>query len=304
MRLRFNNPFKAEGDWHRGNLHTHTVHSDGKVTTEDHVTAYRKKDYSFLAITDHGKYIDTRKLSRNDFLMIQGLEVSVGTNSSGNFYHVIALGVGEEVPVVEADPYESPQKVIDLINREHGLPIIAHPYWSGHEFEELFELKDYYGIEVYNHVCELLNDRGESMVHWDALLSRNRRPFGIATDDTHNRDLNGMPSDYYGGWINVKSPELTERSIIECIKKGFFYSSSGPEIKDIKIEDNTINVETSQVQKIAFITMPCRGRCFKTRGKPLIHASYSTVPGDRYVRVQITDFQGHRAWSNPIFIFT
>jgi len=304
MKIKFNNPFKVEGDWHRGNLHTHTIHSDGRLTTEDHVTAYRKVGYSFLAITDHGKYIDTRSLSRDGFLMIQGQEVSVGTNSSGNSYHVIALGIEEEVPVVEADPDESPQRVIDLINKERGLSIIAHPYWSGHEFEELWELKGYNGIEVYNHDCELLNDRGDSMVHWDALLSRNRRPLGFATDDTHNWNLDGMPSNFYGGWINVKSPELTERSIIECIKKGLFYSSSGPEIKDIKVEEDTISVETSPVQKIAFVTLPRRGRCFKTHDKPLTYASYSPVPSDRYVRVQITDFKGRRAWSNPIYIIT
>jgi hypothetical protein len=307
VKLEYNNPFTEKGNWYKGNLHTHTTHSDGKKTIKEHLEAYKNNGYKFLAITDHNKYTNTSNLSKDDFLLIQGQEVSVGTNSSGDFYHILALGLGDQMSIFTPDPDENPQKVIDFIKKENGVSIIAHPYWSGLDFNDLLKLKGYNGIEVYNHLTELLNDRGDSMIYWDALLSKKRRLCGFATDDTHNLNWEGMPSDYNGGWINVKSQELTQESIIDSIKKGLFYSSSGPEIKDIIIEDDTISVKTSPVQKIAFATRASKGirgrvRCNKTLDKPITSMSYSALPRDMYVRVQVTDFNGHRAWSNPIYI--
>ena len=47
-----------EGDsaWRRykGNLHTHSVASDGEMDLRDAVLAYYNRDFDFLAMTDHG----------------------------------------------------------------------------------------------------------------------------------------------------------------------------------------------------------------------------------------------------------
>ena len=45
----------GEGLWLRGNLHTHTTVSDGKLTPEECIRLYKEKGYDFLCITDHHK---------------------------------------------------------------------------------------------------------------------------------------------------------------------------------------------------------------------------------------------------------
>lgn len=40
MRSAFGNPFEAKGRWFRGNLHTHTLNSDGGMSSGQIVEAY------------------------------------------------------------------------------------------------------------------------------------------------------------------------------------------------------------------------------------------------------------------------
>ena len=49
--LRFNNPFRHKGLWFKGNLHSHTTVSDGKLTPKQLVYLYKNRGYSFLALT-------------------------------------------------------------------------------------------------------------------------------------------------------------------------------------------------------------------------------------------------------------
>src|ERR671912_655646 len=42
-----------EGRWYKGNLHTHSLWSDGDDFPERIATWYRDRGYHFLAITDH-----------------------------------------------------------------------------------------------------------------------------------------------------------------------------------------------------------------------------------------------------------
>ena len=53
------NPYEAV-DWdhhdrHRGNFHTHTTESDGKVEPAEVIDRYHARDYDTLALTDHNK---------------------------------------------------------------------------------------------------------------------------------------------------------------------------------------------------------------------------------------------------------
>ena len=39
--------------WYKGNLHTHTLNSDGDSTPDEVVRWYREHGYDFLVLTDH-----------------------------------------------------------------------------------------------------------------------------------------------------------------------------------------------------------------------------------------------------------
>jgi len=55
------NPFSMEGEWYKGNLHTHTNNSDGDLPTAQMAEQYRVAGYDFLCITDHNKVVRSKE---------------------------------------------------------------------------------------------------------------------------------------------------------------------------------------------------------------------------------------------------
>ncbi|MCW3991652.1 MAG: CehA/McbA family metallohydrolase [Candidatus Bathyarchaeota archaeon] len=302
MRTEFNNPFEARGHWFRGNLHTHSSNSDGNLTVKQLVSLYRRCGYDFLSITDHGKLTETGGLSTPEFLLIPGEEVIVGTSEAGTLLHIVAINIEMELPVGEADSDESPQRAIDLVREQGGEAVVAHPYWSGLTFNDLIGLEDYLGLEVYNTNCDLTINRGLSNVHWDNLLASGRRLLGFAFDDAHSENRANLPMDSCGGWISVKAESLTIDSLMASIRRGLFYSSIGPEIRDIHVEEGCISASTSPVKTISFVSNSGLGERHTAESGYLTVAAYTLRGTENYVRVETSDEHGRAAWSNPIYI--
>jgi len=293
------NPFEVEGNWYKGNIHTHTTNSDGEFSPEKVIEGYKKKNYDFLAITDHNKVTDVEEYSREDFLLVPGIEIDVGKNSVGNTYHLVGINVKEGF---EASPEFraklGAQEGIDFLKEKGGEAILAHPYWSGSTMEDLFPLKGQLGIEVYNSTCLKGIGKGLSSVYWDALLAKGRLNWGFAVDDAHFHYADG-----YRGWIIVKAPALDKESIISSIKKGLFYSSTGPRIKEINFDGKRVCILTSSpVKVINFICDNARGRSiWKENGKEFLEAEYELKGKEKYLRVECIDKNGETAWTNPLF---
>ena len=53
----------AKGRWYKGNLHTHTLNSDGDSTPHEVATWYREHGYQFLVLTDHNHFTDPAGLN-------------------------------------------------------------------------------------------------------------------------------------------------------------------------------------------------------------------------------------------------
>ncbi len=302
MKREFNNPFEAPGNWYKGNIHTHTTMSDGTKTAEELVKLYKEAGYSFLSITDHSIVAKTGHLSEPDFLMIPGEEICIGKSSAYTLFHIVALGVEKTLPFRDFDYGLDPQKVIDSISELGGIPILAHPYWSGLNHVDMMRVKRYHGVEIYNTSCEYERNTGYSEPHIDGVIVDGRKPFIYATDDHHGAEMGNAPLDACVAWICVKAEELSIESIMASIREGLFYSSNGPEIKDINIDkDGVISVECTPARYISFISTPSLGLKYHSRDKPLTSATYPGREGESYVRVEIEDYEGRRAWSNPIY---
>ena len=302
MKRRFVNPFEAPGRWYKGNVHAHTTISDGTRTPKKLVEIYRDAGYDFLSITDHSVVADTRSLGDPGFLLIPGEEICVGRSHAGTLYHLVALGVDETLPFTDFDRELDPQRVVDHINEIGGITILAHPYWSGLSHRDMMELDRYHGVEIYNTSCEYERNTGLSAAHVDGVIAAGRRPTIYAVDDHHGADRPTMPLDACGAWINVKAASLSRGSIMKSIKDGLFYSSTGPEIKNMAIrDDGVVTVECSPVKTISFVSTPSLGMKFHAMDGPLTGASYPGRPGETYVRVEVTDYDGRTAWSNPIY---
>lgn len=288
--MTFENPFEAEGQWYRGDLHSHTTESDGKLSPKDAVEFYRTRGYDFLCLTDHNRVTDPDGLSTEGFLVLSGVE----TSPADSRHHIVGIGLHELGPFEKG---ETAQQTIDRIVSLKGLVFIAHPYWSALTDADIRSLKSIIGIELYNAVCEVMIGRGFSTVHWDNLLSDGMPLCGLAVDDTHH-----YTDDAPGGWVWVKAPSLTEKDIIEALSKGHYYASTGPVVHGIDLEGDQIAVESSPVDTITFHSRGPSGNSVHRVGEGILtHARHTLKPEHRYVRVEFVDGGGRRAWSNPVY---
>jgi hypothetical protein len=63
-----------------------------------------------------------------------------------------------------------------------------------------------------------------------------------------------------------------------------------------------LSVECSDVQSIVFKGQRSRGQRFlASAGESLTCAEYPVIRGEKYVRVELLDAAGKKAWSNPFY---
>jgi len=295
----FNNPFDVGGYWYKGNIHTHTKNSDGDLSPEDMARQYREHGYDFLCITDHGKVTDVENLSDPSFLVMNGEEITPGRTGLGEPYHLVAVNLRETIPEILGDA----QEAIDLIRSKGAEAVLCHPYWSALTLSDMLPLERYLGIEVFNTTCFLSIAKGHSTVHWDELLAAGKRVWGFAVDDAHWHFNEHRPNDACGAWIMVKAPSLCIEEVLRSIKDGLFYSSNGPSIEGITVDDGRIRVRTSPAKIINFIADSSKGESFTAQGGRILREAEYTLRGtEKYIRVECLDAEARTAWSNPIFI--
>jgi hypothetical protein len=113
-------------NWYKGNLHTHTINSDGDSPPYDVMAWYTRNGYQFLALTDHNTFTDPALLDTNqadNFLLIGAEEV---TNEKT--VHLNAIGINKVVPPQRGSTVtEILQASIDAIRSQGAIPLINHP---------------------------------------------------------------------------------------------------------------------------------------------------------------------------------
>jgi predicted metal-dependent phosphoesterase TrpH len=299
-------PFDAPGRWFRGNTHSHSTVSDGRVSMAERFAGYRAAGYDFLVLTDHRKVSDVSAYSDASFLAISGTEAHPPNPYGGERYHIVGVNVHE--PVQDEDAH--PNEVIGRIRAQGGEAILCHPYWCGHTLADLGPLQGYMAVEVYNDTCMQIG-KGYSEAHWDDLLDRAGPCWGIAADDAHDASL-----DCYHAWLMVKAEALDLPHILDALRAGAFYSTQGPEIRNLRLEEGEIErpdgrrqtarmvvAETSPAASITFLGDRHRGaRRLPAEGERLTRAEYPLLRGEKYVRVEVLDDRGRKAWSNPVFL--
>ncbi|HID07359.1 MAG TPA: hypothetical protein EYP10_09450 [Armatimonadetes bacterium] len=305
MQIEFPNPFVANGNWFKGNLHTHTRNSDGDLEPLEMVQRYIDAGYDFLSLTDHSKLTIIEDFDNGDFLLIPGEEIGVGKSEVGTDFHLVAIGIERECKGASDVPskYISPQAVIDNVRSQGGEVILCHPYWSQLSTQDLLSVNGYIGIEIFNTSCHYSVGKGFSTSHWDDLLARGRFVWGFAVDDAHFHFNDHRPNDACGAWVMVKCQELTVQQIMDALRAGMFYSSTGPQIHDVRIDGNVIHVVTSPVKAITFISENGRGERWTAISTESITEAQRTLSGnEKFVRIECVDAMGNCAWTNPMRI--
>jgi hypothetical protein len=289
------------------------------------VDHYVAGGYDFLFFTDHFHVTDLADASRESFLVLRGTEVGAAAGD-GRSYHLIGLGARETYARDRQPPV---QQAIDFLRDQGALVIVAHPYWSGLTLNEVLPLEGVTALEVYNATTETTIGRGYSMVHWDDVLTRGLPLWGVAVDDCHRPAF-----DSHRGWTMVKAASLSPEAILDALRAGQFYCSTGPTIHDLAWEPagggadapgGTVRVRCSPARAISLVANASKGsrleagrygesrRARRLRvdgqigeglvdGALLTGAEFILQGTERYVRVQVEDDRGRYAWSNPLFV--
>ena len=299
--------FSNKGKFFKGNLHGHSNYSDGKLTPEEVCMNYIEKGYDFISITDHflemfNYPITLPELKVKNFTVIPGAELHSSKMENGELWHVLALGL--------KDKFSPPNQPNFLINNKSetidslssrlfdagAFVSLTHPEWNGMTLQDTLKIKNIHAIEIYNHSCAIECDRGSGVAVLDQILNYGNELNIIATDDSHFHI-----EDAFGGWVMVKSETNNEKALLEALKNGHYYSSQGPDFKNIKIQNGRLEVLCSPVEKII---VSGYGSASIYRDKSDMETAVfnlSLLPKRKWLRITIIDKHDNRAWTNPIY---
>jgi hypothetical protein len=294
-------PFDQPGRFYKGNLHTHSTRSDGRRSPDEVVQVYRDAGYDFLALTDHflDRYgfpiTDTRPLRDGSFTTLLGAELHAPVTEVGERWHLVAVGLPLDFAPARDD--ETGPALAARSSTAGAFVGIAHPAWYNLTLADALSIETADAIEVYNETCAQDSDRGDSWHLADMVLARGRRVTTFAADDAHF----GARPDSLAAWVQVRAADLTPEALLAALKAGYYYSSQGPTIEDVKIDGGTIHITCSPAQQIVVSGRAAPSRV--TRGTDVTSTSLPLEPfAGSYCRVTVVDANGRRAWSNPIWL--
>lgn len=326
----------ADGMWVKGNINAHTTLSGGDSTTAEVAAWYRGSGYNFLVIADPAS-IET--IESESFILIPGKELAA--QPPGGSVHINALGIAEEIETCTgSNRIETAQSNIDMILKNGGIPIINHPnYYYSMGYPQLSRLTGFNLLEIANQGWRSRNEGDMTHVTteqlWDRLLSDGMAVYAVASDgakcfkkpvnerweavNTLNpkalgapyiRDMLDRPG---GGFIVVHVNRLTPEEVLNGIRKGDFYASTGIELNDYSFDGKTISIKVKPVEKKTFLI-----RFIGKHGQFLqesigMEASY-TLTNEEYVRAKIIEIDaelvktegdnakinGRVAWTQPV----
>ena len=295
--------------WLKGNLHSHSNFSDGQLTPEEMKEAYKSHGYDFLAVSDHDIYTDTRHLSDDKFTMIQGFELWGNNYSNDKDIHVHFLW-DDKIEGIEPNQVlhlrERTGKVCQEFSyemREKGAYVMLnHPHWSMLTSPEVGDVNPYHAVEIINYGTEWLENTGDGVVFWTEMLYRGLQLWGGGGDDNHNGyPLDSQYSDSFGGFTVVKARDRSPKAILEALKTGSFYTSTGPAIYDFYVEDDEVHVVTSPCERIY---VGGKHRSHQRKLGRHVTEFVTKLRGNEngMVRCEVMDASGRSAYSNPIFL--
>ena len=298
--------------WYKGNLHAHTLNSDGDSTPDDVVRWYREHGYHFVTLTDHNYLTSVDGLNAlhgadGKFLVVRGEEVTDPSN--GKPVHINGLDLATFVkPSGASTVLEAIQRNVDAIRAAKGVPSVNHPNFGwAITADELGQVQRTRLFEVFNSHPTVNNQGGGGVPGleevWDRILSSGKLLYGIAVDDAHyfkRPEDQSAPRPGYG-WVHVRAERLESRAIVEALERGDFYASTGVELQSIQSSSSSLTLTVKQQP----LSSKYRIQFIGKNGRVLSEATSSpatyTFKGDEsYVRAKVIESNGKVAWIQPV----
>lgn len=329
-----------EGHFYKANLHCHSRLSDGCLTPQEIKDRYQAKGYSIVAFTDHDIFLPHPELTDASFLALHGYEMEVNEPKMADFSFIktchmcmIALDPKKVTPVCwhrsdylfgnavshrnevafdESEPdyirSYTPECINDMMKRgrEAGFFVTYnHPVWSLEDYPEFSQYEGMHAMEIYNHGCYEAGYPEYNPIAYDSLLRQGKRIYCLATDDNHNYSNAELPEshDSFGGFVMIKAPALEYTAVTDALVKGNFYSSTGPQIKSLYVEDGMVYVQCSPAVRVTLTTGIREVYRKESKKSALVtEASFPVKKNQGYFRITVIDENGRAANTNAYFV--
>ncbi len=308
---------------YKGMWHSHMASSFPNPKEAQYIC--REGGYSFVGVTEHdNKFIklpwtekDWTEGNSDDFVMIRGFEA---THPIG---HITCLGllpdqVGVNSVAAHRRRFEKIdidagyERFIEKAVSQGAFLCLNHPSKWLNNVDELVSWPGFasiHALEIYNGNRTAKSiEEGYPISILDQCLDRNIKIWAAANPDCHRWDVKLFDGPF-NGYSVVFAEELTREAILTGLKEGRFYASTGLEVQEIKVSDDSITVYSSQATTISFIG--AGGKIIKqVNGES---ASYQFTGNEKYIRVQLKSdhvpdlrVPGFpvKAWLQPVWVCT
>lgn len=314
---------KTGSRWYKGDFHTHTVFSDGKMTRELNMEQAAKQKLDFFVATDHDLMPTSWPLSFH-CLVLPGVEI---TSHLGHYNRLFGLThpfqeKGYEVLNNETALVESFAKK----EKERHLNSINHPFLTEWKWlAETLPLKVTDSLEIWNDPTYEANAQAteQALNAWDLLLEDGYRITGIGGSDSHLLPVETYPNSNSPSVIGdpatyVWADELNGKTLKESVAAGRVYVSRFDYKVDLIINGGIIGDYFSKwhekVEAICTVDAPnsedsiiiewiIDGKVYTTAQSQKDNQLFTLDPRVyHYVRVNIRKPDGTLlAFTNPVF---
>ena len=231
---RFERIVEPGAGWYRGDLHAHTVHSDGAWEVADLVAAARTRGLDFVTLTDHNT---TSGLAAMAGCAGDGLLTMGGQELTTFWGHALCLGghAWHDWRVTRKGPEMA--ALASRISAAGELYVIAHPRARGDPHctgcRWLYPAMmpgEARLVEVWNGEWfggEGERDRNEAALQlWYGWLNRGHHMVATAGTDVHGPGRQYQSGS--AGFSVVYADQLSEAGILRGVAAGHLYLSAGP----------------------------------------------------------------------------
>ncbi len=295
-------PPAAEPGWVRGDIHCHSLYSDGDSWPEEVAIAAARAGLDFLAITDHNSAMRPHLRPSPGFpLLIPGIEVT----TYGGHWNV--WGVDGWFDFREPDPAAVAREMERAIALG-GLISINHPKPFGPPWT-YGEPAVPHAVEVWNGYWERLNSI--ALNYWEGLLRRGERIVAVGGSDAHvvkSRHDSPLPPARLGmptTWVHTAGA-LTVDAVLEGLRQGRSFMSESPHGPQLYVfaEADAVRVRVAGGAGSALQVLTERG-CVAASAidRDDWHWQMRKPESALYVRVHVAGTDGRiRALANPLWL--
>jgi predicted metal-dependent phosphoesterase TrpH len=212
--------------WYIGDLHTHTLHSDGNKTLSQLAQQHVDAGFDFFAVTDHNTnraHYDSAEAvpDHPKELILYGEEVTHPLMHA----NVIGCRPGSWFDMRIAPNEHHLPEVIARAHQDGAFFSVNHPFSWGNKDWRIppEEWKDGDGVEVWNGGWRAASQT--ALDHWDALLQTGRHLVAVSGSDTHGGGVTRSPA------VHVYAQNLSRDAIMDGLRKGHVFiseNSKGP----------------------------------------------------------------------------